>query len=157
MYDLHNSWTIPSVSKEREVIIFAKSRQNGWHKSPSGVARSPKVAIFVLTTTDIQTDRFTLACACTHGVINKDSIMSLFLRRMSESGGQESPSAVDLERRVRTLEHQVQRLTNTIVNSRASGAQSSQQGNGFWYVLTFTGWMMVPLVVVFMYHLKKSL
>ena len=81
---------------------------------------------------------------------------------MSEafSGGQVSPSMVDLERRVRTLEHQVQRLTNSVVNSRpAAAAQSSasNQGNGFWYVLTFTGWMMVPLVAVFMYHFKKSL
>ena len=67
-----------------------------------------------------------------------------------------SPSLTELERRVRTLEHQVQRLTNTVVNSR-SVTQSSSQGNGFWYVLTFTGWMMVPLVVVFMYHFKKSL
>ena len=62
----------------------------------------------------------------------------------------------DFERRVRTLEQQVQRLTETIV--RRDGASNPRQGgNGFWYVLTFAGWMMVPLVVAFMYHYKKTL
>ena len=84
----------------------------------------------------------------------------MIVYRMLEpfAGVQASPTLVDLERRVRTLEHQVQRLTNTVVNSRpATQSSASSQGNGFWYVLTFTGWMMVPLVVVFMYHFKKSL
>ena len=80
-----------------------------------------------------------------------------FLCRMSDPD-QALPALVDLERRVRTLEHQVQRLTNTVVSSRPSIASAgSNRGNNFWYVVTFTGWMMVPLIVVFMYHLKKSL
>ena len=80
-----------------------------------------------------------------------------FLCRMSDPG-QALPVLVDLERRVRTLEHQVQRLTNTVVSSRSSTASAaSSRGSNFWYVVTFTGWMMVPLIVVFMYRFKKSL
>ena len=68
-----DSWTLPSVSKEREVIIFAKSDRMDGLRVPQ-VARSPKVAIVradntaTMTTTDIQTDCFiasyTLTCAC---------------------------------------------------------------------------------------------
>ena len=47
---MHDSWTLPSVSKEMEVIIFAKSERTDGLRVPQ-VARSPKVAIFVLTTT----------------------------------------------------------------------------------------------------------
>ena len=89
-------------------------------------------------------------------------LYGIILYRMSEafSGAHQvaSPSLTDLERRVRTLEHQVQRLTNTVVNSRpVTQSSAASQGNGFWYVLTFTGWMMVPLLAVVMYHFKKSL
>ena len=80
-----------------------------------------------------------------------------FLYRMLDPG-QALPALVDLERRVRTLEHQVQRLTNTLVSSRPGTASAgSNRGNNFWNVVTFTGWVMVPLIVVFMYHFKKSL
>ena len=73
MHDLHDSWTLPSVSKEREAIIFAKSARTAGLRVPQ-VARSPKVAIFVptattTTMTDIQTDCFTLTCTCARGVI----------------------------------------------------------------------------------------
>ena len=75
MHDLDDSWTLPSVSKEREVIVFAKSDKTDGLRVPQ-VSRSPKVAIFVptTTTTDIQTDRFTLACACAHRVTTLSSL-----------------------------------------------------------------------------------
>ena len=65
MNDLHDSWTLASISKERDVITFAKSDRTDGLRVPQ-VARSPKVAIFMptTTTTDIRTDFFTLACAC---------------------------------------------------------------------------------------------
>jgi len=28
-------------------------------------------------------------------------------------------------------------------------------GNSFWYVLTFASWMLVPLITVYWYRLKK--
>ena len=68
MHDLHDSWTLPSVLKAREVIIFSKPDRTDGLRVPQ-VARSPKVAIFVPTTTDIQTDCITLACACARGVM----------------------------------------------------------------------------------------
>ena len=52
MHDLHDSWTLPSVLKEKEVITFAKSDTTDGLRVPQ-VARSPKVVIFVPTTTDI--------------------------------------------------------------------------------------------------------
>ena len=61
---------------------------------------------------------------------------------------------MDIERRVRTLEQQVQRLTETIV--RREGAGIPREGNGFWNVLTFAGWALVPLFLAFMYHYKKT-
>ena len=69
MHNLHNSWILPSVSKEREVIIFTKSDRTDGLRVPQ-VARSPKVAIRVPTTTktDILTACFTLACSCVLGV-----------------------------------------------------------------------------------------
>ena len=50
---MHDSWTLPSVSKERAVIIFADSDTSIglW---VSQMPRSSKVAIFVLTTDDRQ-------------------------------------------------------------------------------------------------------
>lgn len=60
----------------------------------------------------------------------------------------------DIERRVRTLEQKVQRLTETIV--RREGTGIPREGNGFWNVLTFAGWALVPLFLAFMYHYKKT-
>ena len=51
MHDLHNSWTLPSISKERAVIIFADS-DTSIGLRVSQMPRSSKVAFFVLTTTD---------------------------------------------------------------------------------------------------------
>lgn len=59
-----------------------------------------------------------------------------------------------IERRVRTLEQQMQRLTETIV--RREGAGIPREGNGFWNVLTFAGWALIPLLLAFMYHYKKT-
>lgn len=61
----------------------------------------------------------------------------------------------DLDRRVASLEEKVQRLTETVIRRDSSDSQS--QGNGFWYVLTFAGWIMVPLAIVFMFHYRKSI
>lgn len=62
---------------------------------------------------------------------------------------------VGLERRVKSLEQRVDRLTETVI--RRDGGATLRQGNGFWYVMTFAGWMMVPLIVAFMYHYRKAL
>ena len=60
MHDLNDSWTFLSVSKEREVITFAKSDRTDGLRVPQ-VARSHEMAIFLSTTTD---DCGTLTCAC---------------------------------------------------------------------------------------------
>ena len=60
MHDLHDSWTLPSISKEREVIIFAKSDGADGLRAPQ-VTRSPKVVIFVPTTTTTMTMTNTIA------------------------------------------------------------------------------------------------
>ena len=65
-------------------------------------------------------------------------------------------NVIGLERRVKSLEQRVDRLTDTVIR-RDSGGSLRQGNNGFWYVMTFAGWMMVPLIVAFMYHYKKSL
>ena len=64
MHDLHDSWTLPSVSKERAVIIFADS-DTSIGLRVSQMPRSSKVAFFVLTTTD-RTDYMT-PCTCARG------------------------------------------------------------------------------------------
>ena len=51
MHDLNNSGTLPSVSKEREVINFADSGTLIGLRV-SQMPRSSKVAFFVLTTDD---------------------------------------------------------------------------------------------------------
>ena len=56
MYDLHDSWTLLNVSKERTVIIFADS-DTSIGLRVSQMRRSPKVAFFVLTTDKQTTDR----------------------------------------------------------------------------------------------------
>ena len=58
-----------------------------------------------------------------------------------------------LERRVRSLEERVDRLTEVVVHR---GASAPAQGNRFWYALTLAGWVMVPLIVVYMFHYKKT-
>lgn len=61
---------------------------------------------------------------------------------------------VDLNQRVRTLEQQVQRLRDVAV-TRGGSVHSAKDGNRFWYVVTFAGWMMVPLIMAFMYRYRK--
>ena len=64
----------------------------------------------------------------------------------------------DLERRVTTLETKLERLTETFLSSQQNprGATSPTGGSRFWYVVTFAGWMMVPLIVVCMYQFKNK-
>ena len=64
------------------------------------------------------------------------------------------PAIVDLDMRVRTLEQQVQRLKDVAVN-RGGVVHPDRGGNNFWYVVTFAGWMMVPLIVAYMYRYKR--
>ena len=61
----------------------------------------------------------------------------------------------DLERRVKSLEQKVQKVTEAVVR-RDNTLSDSRQGSRFWYVLTLAGWMMVPLIVTFMYHYRKT-
>ncbi len=63
-------------------------------------------------------------------------------------------NTAELEGRVRVLEQRVDRLTDAALR-RDSTRQ--QKGNGFWNVVTFAGWIMVPLIVVYLYHYRKSL
>ena len=83
MHDLHDSWTLPSVSKKRADIIFADS-DTSIGLRVSQMPRSSKLAFFVLTTTDDDdddrrrrrrqtTDRtnYFTPCACTRGNNNK--------------------------------------------------------------------------------------
>jgi len=63
----------------------------------------------------------------------------------------------DMEQRVKTLEEQVQRLTDTIMHTDGADSPRQRQGNGFWYVLTFAGLGMIPLAITLMYHYKKAL
>ena len=75
--------------------------------------------------------------------------------------GASAPTS-DLERRVSTLETKLERLTETFLSSQqqnsrvASGSSSVVGGSRFWYVVTFAGWMMVPLIVVCMYQFKNK-
>lgn len=61
----------------------------------------------------------------------------------------------NLEQRVQVLEEKVQRL-NEALGSGEVLFLGPRQGNGFWTVLSFASWIMVPLVFVFMYQYKKS-
>ncbi len=65
-----------------------------------------------------------------------------------------APISVELEARVRLLEQRVDRLTEAVVRTDTMG---QQKGNGFWTVVTFAGWIMVPLIVVYLYHFRKSM
>ena len=66
---------------------------------------------------------------------------------------QESPALTDLDRRVRSLEQQVQRLRDVAVNRSVPG--ETKQRNNVWYVLTFAGWMMIPLIVMYMNRYRR--
>eukprot|EP00731_Ephydatia_muelleri_P010574 Em0005g1160a len=87
----------------------------------------------------------------------------------SQVGRQEQPDTIkrephmsqdkiahdNLEQRVQVLEEKVQRL-NEALGSGEVLFLGPRQGNGFWTVLSFASWIMVPLVFVFMYQYKKS-
>ena len=63
----------------------------------------------------------------------------------------------NLDRRLQSLEQQMRTVRQAVLqqrNNRGSGSQN--QGSRVWYVLTFAGWVMVPLVVVFMFHYRKT-
>lgn len=80
----------------------------------------------------------------------------------STAAAKASGASPDLERRVSTLETKLERLTETFLSSQqnprgvARGADSAIGGSRFWYVVTFAGWMMVPLIAVCMYQLKNK-
>ena len=62
------------------------------------------------------------------------------------------------ERRLQSLESQVKYLQRAVLQGGAGGGGGGRRGEGsrVWYVLTFAGWLMVPLVVVFMFHYRKT-
>ena len=59
------------------------------------------------------------------------------------------------ERRLQGLEVQVRGLQQAVLQG-GGGARRRGEGSRVWYALTFTGWLMVPLVVVFMFHYRKT-
>ena len=70
-------------------------------------------------------------------------------------GGVERVITQNLERRVHNLEQQMTSLRQ-VVMQKGSHAGPASQGHSVWSALTFAGWLMVPLVVVFMYHYRKT-
>ena len=61
----------------------------------------------------------------------------------------EQASVKAIAERVTSLEARVCSL-ETNVDRRGSGP------GRFWYILTFASWMMVPLVVVYLFHFRKN-
>ena len=98
--------------------------------------------------------RVYVKCTCTHARKHHTHHRSqeLVLPPRVQEG--HHPAIADLDKRVRTLEQQVQRLKDIAVN-RGGPAGQAKQGNNFWYVLTFAGWMMIPLIVVYMYRYRR--
>ena len=60
-----------------------------------------------------------------------------------------------LGRRVQSLEQQMQTLRQAVIQ-QSGPSSSGRQGYSVWNALTFAGWLMVPLVVVFMFHYRKT-
>ena len=56
----------------------------------------------------------------------------------------------DVDLRLGSLENRVSRL-----ESRVGKGQPSGPGR-FWYVVTFSAWMMLPLAVVFMFYYRRN-
>ena len=63
-----------------------------------------------------------------------------------------------LERRLGSLESQVKGLRRAVLQQAGGGGGGGRRSEGsrVWYALTFAGWLMVPLVVVFMFHYRKT-
>ena len=71
--------------------------------------------------------------------------------QLQHAEGQLSPH---LAQTVFALEQRVQRLEDDV--ARMGGTTGSAPSR-FWYIVTFAGWMMVPLIVVYMYHYKRNM
>ena len=63
-----------------------------------------------------------------------------------------------VEQRLQSLESQVKGLQRVVVQQAGGGGggRRRNEGSRVWYALTFAGWLMVPLVVVFMFHYRKT-
>lgn len=64
----------------------------------------------------------------------------------------------NLDRRVQSLEYQMKTVQQAVLKQASSSGGSNRQNTGsrVWNALTFAGWLMVPLVVVFMFHYHKT-
>ena len=63
---------------------------------------------------------------------------------------------LNLEWRLQTVEQKVRGLQQAMLQQAAGGGARRNEGSRVWYALTFAGWLMVPLVVVFMFHYRKT-
>ena len=61
----------------------------------------------------------------------------------------------NLDRRVQSLEQQMRSVKQAVLQQNSRGTPG-RRGYGVWHALTFAGWLMVPLVVVFMFHYRKT-
>lgn len=76
-----------------------------------------------------------------------------FFRSSLEEIPYSSVQTSELQYRLGSLEERVKRLEE----GGMSRASSSSSGPGrFWYALTFSSWMMVPLIVVFLMYYKRQ-
>ena len=64
-----------------------------------------------------------------------------------------NPYPEDISQRLHILEERVETLENRV--GQISGNSSSGPSR-FWYVVTFSSWMMVPLAVVFMFYYRRN-
>lgn len=77
-----------------------------------------------------------------------------FFRSSLEEIPYSSIQASELQYRLESLEERVKRLEEGGM-SRVGSSSSSGPGR-FWYALTFSSWMMVPLIVVFLMYYKRQ-
>ena len=61
----------------------------------------------------------------------------------------------NLDRRVQSLEQQMRSVKQVVLQQNSWGTPE-RRGYGVWNALTFAGWLMVPLIVVFMFHYRKT-
>ena len=57
-----------------------------------------------------------------------------------------------VNQRLLNLETKVQNLENSVAHAGSRGGPGR-----FWYILSFASWMMVPLIVVYVFHYKKNM
>lgn len=78
-----------------------------------------------------------------------------FFRSSLEEIPYSSVQTSELQYRLESLEERVKRLEEGGMSRVGSSSSSSGPGR-FWYALTFSSWMMVPLIVVFLMYYKRQ-